>query len=168
MDRFDGFWGAKQLGQLTREQIHAAVESGRFSDPRAVEYITNTLLSRQRKTLEYWYARVNPLDDFTATADGQLCFEDLAISHGLPVQIAETEYLITPYDPSGLRVGATAGYLATGSGHACVPLGVATTNHDAYTVLEIMTVRPHFRGTTYVHVARGTDGVVHVIGLWRV
>jgi hypothetical protein len=168
MDRFDGLWGAKLLGRLTREQIRAAVESGRFSDPRAVDYLTDTIVARQRKTLAYWYDRVNPLDHFTTTGDGQLCFEDRAITDGLPVRASATEYVITPYDARGVRVGASAGYLSANAGRTCVPLGIATTSRDGYTVLEITTMRPQFRGTTYVHVARGADGAARVIGLWRV
>jgi hypothetical protein len=168
MDRFDGFWGAKLVGRLTREQIHAAVEAARFSDPRAVEYMTNALIARQRKTLAYWYDRVNPLDHFTTTGDGQLCFEDRAITDRLLVRTAQTEYVITPYDSRGARVGASAGYLGANAGRTCVPLGIATTSPDGYTVLEITTMRPRFRGTTFVHVARGPDGAARVIGLWRV
>jgi hypothetical protein len=168
MDRFDGFWGAKLVGRLTRDQIQAAVEAGRFTDPRAVAYITDTLVARQRKTLAYWYERVNPLDHFTTTGDGQLCFEDRAITDGLPVRAVETEYVITPYDSRGVRVGASAGYLGASAGRTCVPLGIATTTRDGYTVLEITTMRPHFQGTTYVHLARGADGAAQVIGLWRV
>jgi hypothetical protein len=167
-DRYDGFWGAKQVGRLTREQIRAAVEAGRFSDPLAVAYITDTLLTRQRTTLDYWYDQVNPVDNFTVTPDGKLCFEDRAITDGLPVRGSETEYIITPFDVHGARVGAAAGYLGSASGHVCVPLGLATTTPNGYTVLELGTMRPRYHGSpTYVHVARGTDGAARVIGMWR-
>lgn len=60
-DRFDKFWGAKIIARFTRDQIHAAVEAGRFSDSRAIEYLTDTLVARQRATVAYWFARVNPV-----------------------------------------------------------------------------------------------------------
>src|SRR5262249_49762614 len=78
MDRFDAFWAAKIIARLTREQIHAAVEAGRYTDPRATEYVTDTLYARERKTVSYWYGQVNPIDQFSI-AGGQVCFDDLAI-----------------------------------------------------------------------------------------
>ncbi|MEO8550881.1 MAG: hypothetical protein ABI678_12935, partial [Kofleriaceae bacterium] len=57
-DPFDQYWGAKQLARLSREHIRAAVEAARLSDPRAVEYLTNTIYERGRKSAAYWFARV--------------------------------------------------------------------------------------------------------------
>ena len=76
-DRFDAFWGAKIIIRFTPEQIRAAVEQARYSDPRATDYMTRILIERQRKTARYWFDRVNPLDGFEVSklGDGtyQLC-----------------------------------------------------------------------------------------------
>jgi hypothetical protein len=167
MDRVDAFWGAKIVAQFTRGQIHAAVEAGRFTDPRAVEYITNTLVARQRKTAEYWYARVNPLDNFTASDD--LCFDDLAIEQGYVPFGAHTMYSITPHDFVGHPIARPNQVAASLDGHTCTPIAqLCRPGHDGYTILQITTTRPGFRKTTYVHVARDPNGAPRVIGVWRV
>jgi hypothetical protein len=37
----------------------------------------------------------------------------------------------------------------------------------SYTIIEVTTVRPDFRDTTYVHVARDSAGTLRVVGIWR-
>ncbi len=167
-DRFDKFWGAKIVARFTREQIHAAVEAGRFSDPRAVEYLTDTLVARQRATVAYWFARVNPLDRFSVDVvdnHDAICFDDLAItSHLVPSN--QTRYAITRYDFGGRPLDArtnTAGY----SGHTCTSLPLPR-GTDGYTIVQISTLRSSFAGSTFVHVARDpSTQVARVIGLWR-
>jgi len=96
-DRFDNFWAAKILIRFTRAQLRAAVEQGRYSDPRAVDYITETLVERQRKTARHWFDRVAPLDRFAIESGGpagqRLCFEDLALGYRLaPSPPGRTRY----------------------------------------------------------------------------
>ena len=170
-DRFDKFWGAKIVARFTRAQIHAAIEAARFSDPRAVDYITDTLVARQRATEAYWFARVNPLDRFavvTTDSGDQLCFDDLAIGAGLaPAQA--TQYTINSYDFRARAIGSPAAVAAGRDGHTCARLALARVDADGgYTILRIATARPGFAGTTFVHVAREAgSGAPRVIGLWR-
>src|SRR5262249_36241260 len=42
----DDFWGAKQVMAFTDDDIRAVVETGQFSDPRVVDYLTETLIQR--------------------------------------------------------------------------------------------------------------------------
>jgi hypothetical protein len=164
-DRVDKFWGTKLIGRFTRDQIHAAVEAARFSDSRATDYMTDTLVARQRATMAYWYARVNPLDHFTME-DGALCFDDLAVAAGI-VPAGPTRYAIAAYDHHAHRVGAAPD--VAGAAHACTrPLPFAAHERDAYTIYEVTTVRPGTRLRTYVHVAREpASGKLRVIGIWR-
>jgi hypothetical protein len=169
-DRFDNFWGAKIVARFTREQIHAAVEAGRFTDPLAVEYITDTLVKRQRTTAAYWFDRVNPLDRFSvaAASDGvDLCFDDLAIVYGL-VGAAPTRYAVTSYDAGG-RLRRQVNVVAARDGHTCARLELAASSGDSdYTMFRISTERSRFTGQTIVHVARELGAAApRVIGLWR-
>jgi len=118
-DRFDKFWGAGLVARFSRAQIRAAVEAGRFSDPRAVDYVTDTLVARQRATAAYWFARVNPLDRFTleVVAGGdELCFDDLAIGARIAPADA-TRYTVTSYDIDGRAIDAHVSPAAS-DGHA--------------------------------------------------
>jgi hypothetical protein len=164
-DKYDKFWGAKIMMRLTREQIHAIVETARLSDPRAVEYVTETLVARQRATAAYWFSRVNPLDRFTAEAD-LVCFDDLLLVYGLGGSTETTRYTTLAYDERGRALGASE-VQPDLHGRACFSAPLATTG-DGYTIVKITTIRPGFTGTTFVHLARAWSvGAVRVIGIWR-
>jgi hypothetical protein len=165
MDRVDAFWASKILARFTRDQIHAAVEAGRFSDPRAVEYITDTLYARARKTAAYWYRQVNPLDQFSI-AD-QLCFDDLGIAQGFVRRDTVTHYLVTARDANGHAIAAPELVGGTPDGHACTRLPAIAGTGDGYTIFEVTTLRPNFRRTTYVHAAHDGTGGLRIIGIWR-
>jgi hypothetical protein len=170
-DRIDRFWGAKILARFTREQIHAAVAAARFSDPRATEYVTVTLVARQRKTAAYWFRQVNPLDRFTidaSPAGPSLCFDDLALAYALGPSPATTRYALQRYDFAGAAQDGTIVLTPDGRGHACSgPLSLAP-GMDGYTIIRLDTQRADFAGTTYVHVARDpASGTPRVIGVWR-
>ncbi|HEY0985760.1 MAG TPA: hypothetical protein VGD80_01865 [Kofleriaceae bacterium] len=170
-DRFDKFWAAKILIRFSREQIRAIVETGRLSDPRAVEYLTDTLVARQRATARHWFERVNPLDHFTtvsASTSTAICFDDLSLLYQLGADSAATRYRVTTYDVDGRSVGLARALAATGSGHVCTsPLDLAAP-FDGYTIVRVETLRPGFAGETFVHLARDpTSGTARVIGIWR-
>ncbi|HEX3763734.1 MAG TPA: hypothetical protein VHW23_33795 [Kofleriaceae bacterium] len=170
-DRFDKFWGAKILIRFSPAQIRAAVEAGRLSDPRAVDYLTDTLVARQRTSARYWFERVNPLDRFTVEPRGSgaaLCFDDLALVHRLDAEAAATQYRIASYDRAGSPIGSPATFRASGAaGHSCVgPLTLAP--GDGYTIVEVETIRPGIALSTLVHVARDPKtSAPRVIGIWR-
>ncbi|HVK72448.1 MAG TPA: hypothetical protein VM734_03985 [Kofleriaceae bacterium] len=169
-DQVDMFWGAKLIARFTPDQIQAAVEAGRFSDPRAAAYVTQTLIGRQRITAAFWFARVNPLDRFEVAADtGALCFDDLAVHYRLlaPETATSTRYTVGRYDHGGRSLGAPVG-LAGGKGRVCTaPIALAGAR-DGYTIVKLDTTRRGFTGTTYVHLARDpATGRARVIGVWR-
>ncbi len=168
-DRIDKFWGAKIVARFTRDQIHAAVEAGRFSDPRAVDYLTDTLVARQHATAAYWFARVDPLDRFEVGASDTLCFDDLAVRYQL-IDGAAAHYAIDAFDGDGRALGPRVELAATSDGHACTAqLALAPRDHAAgYTILRLTSTRPGFSGETFVHVAREPRaGALRVIGVWR-
>jgi hypothetical protein len=164
-DRFDMFWAAKQLARFTRARIHAAVESARFSDPRATEYVTDTLVARQRATVAYWYARVNPLDRFAATVD-ELCFDDLAIAEQLAAH-SDTRYEIASYDRGARPLGRSVIPAATAGGRTCAR-GPRAAAGDGYTIVKLTTLRKQYAGSTVVHLARDPASATwRVIGVLR-
>jgi hypothetical protein len=77
----DGFWAAKQVMAFSDQEIRAMVEQGQFSDPRATDYITQTLVKRRDMVGRAFFARVLPLDHF-AVRDGGLAFDDLGVRYG--------------------------------------------------------------------------------------
>ncbi|HEX5064081.1 MAG TPA: hypothetical protein VFV99_32115 [Kofleriaceae bacterium] len=165
-DRFDMFWGTKILGRFTPEQIRAAVEAGRFSDPRTVDYLTDTLIRRQQATMAYWYVRVNPLDKFTVGPNG-LCFEDLAMM-GRLVPGAPTRYELASYDRDARPLGTVTINAAQG-GATCTGSVKLSNVNGGYTIVKITTLRPVANGSTIVHLARAPKSAEwRVIGVMRV
>jgi hypothetical protein len=170
-DRFDKFWAAKILIRFSRDQIRAAVESGRLSDPRAVDHLTDTLVARQRATARYWFERVNPLDRFAAanaSTRTALCFDDLALRYRLGGSPLATRYRVTAYDVDGRLVSGARELPASRTGHVCSSPFDLAVPFDGYTIVRVETLRPGFSGETFVHLARDpASGIARVIGIWR-
>jgi hypothetical protein len=168
-DRFDKFWASKIMMRFTRDQIRAAVDAARMTDPRAVEWITDAIIARQRKTAAYWYWRVNPLDQFAIDESAnqhELCFTDLAIS-GAFTGARDTTYTVTSYARDDRKLGSLT-VRALDGGVSCAPIQPSVTDPESYTIVKVETRRPDFKGTTYVHVARDPDAAkMRVIGIWR-
>jgi hypothetical protein len=163
-DRFDAFWAAKILIRFTRAQLRALVDTGQLSDPRAAEYVTDTLVARQRATAAYWFARVNPLDRFAAYRD-RLCFDDLAIAYRFAAATT-TRYEVRRHDRAAQPLG-TSDASGAPDGRVCVPLTLPA-GGDGYTMVRIATTRPGFTGATVVHIARDpASNAPRVIGIWR-
>jgi hypothetical protein len=155
-DRVDKFWGSKILIQYTREQLRAAVDAGRLTDPKAAEYITDTLVARQRATARFWFERTSALDGF-AFANGELCFDDLLRKHALSA--AAATYTLAVFDEAGKQVTQHAPLLAK-SARTC-----SSVTLEDYSIIRITTKRLGTAHDIYVHVAR--DAGPRVIGIYR-
>jgi hypothetical protein len=161
----DGFWGAKLALRFTRAQLRAIVEQARLTDPRAIDYLTDTLVERQRITARYWFGQVAPLDRFAIGDGGALCFDDLTLTHGLEQAAAITTYSVATRDRAGRNIAAGKVTAAT-TGRTCTaPLALAR-DGDGYTIVELRTRRHTLDAVTHIHLAR-RGGATHVIGIWR-
>jgi hypothetical protein len=74
----DEYWAAKIVMAFDDRDIRAIVETGQYSDPRVVDYITARLVERRNKTLRVYLTKVLALDHFRIV-DGELKFDDLAV-----------------------------------------------------------------------------------------
>jgi hypothetical protein len=85
----DEFWMAKQIVRLRDGDIAAIVETARYSDPRAAEWIARCLMERRDKIGRAAFARVLPLDRF-GVSGGRLRWEDVAACAGLgpPLEVS--------------------------------------------------------------------------------
>ncbi len=79
----DAFWAARIVARFSAADIRAVVEKARYSDPRATDYITATLVERRAKVLRAWLTGVNPLVDFELGEDGVLRFGNAAVEAGV-------------------------------------------------------------------------------------
>lgn len=164
-DELDAAWAVRILLRITPAHIRAALEAAHYEDPRAVPFLADALIGRQRKLAQYWLRRTSPLDDFTtrAGANEQLCFTDLVIAHRLERDL-RTRYRIRVYDVRG-RAVAPPTLVATGRARSCVRIPPVP-GADGYTIVRVDIVRRH--GTPIeVHLAPGPHGTRRVIGIER-
>ncbi|MQA30773.1 MAG: hypothetical protein GEU82_13210 [Luteitalea sp.] len=78
MRQDDAFWAARIVSRFDDATVRAIVEKARYSDPRATDYVTQTLLKRRDKVLKAWLTQVNPLVDFALSETGELTFANAA------------------------------------------------------------------------------------------
>jgi hypothetical protein len=77
----DDFWAAKNVMAFTDDDIRAIVETARFSDPQAAEYLIATLAKRRDKIGRVFFSKILPLDRFRVE-NAELLFDDLSVKHG--------------------------------------------------------------------------------------
>lgn len=167
-DATDTYWGAKIAMRFTKEQITAAVEEAKFTDPRATAYMIETLLERQRRVGRYWLEQVSPLDHFTVEPAGdreRLCFDDLGKLYGL--QTATTRYTVEVFDGAGHAIARRASIEPRGA-HACTE-GLPMADGEArYTIVKLSASRnARTLPPVLVHLARPQAGAMSVIGIRR-
>ncbi len=74
----DNAWMARILSRFDEGDIRALVELGKFSNPKATEFLATVLEMRLRKIAERYLLRLSPLSDVTVDTQGLLCATDLA------------------------------------------------------------------------------------------
>jgi hypothetical protein len=76
----DAFWAARIVARFTDEMIGTVVRKAQYSDPRATEYMTGTLIARRDKVVAAWINGVCPAVDPVLGADGALTFTNAAVA----------------------------------------------------------------------------------------
>lgn len=77
----DDFWAAKQVMAFSDDDIRAIVETARFSESQATDYMVATLAQRRDKIGRAFLCRILSLDGFRVEK-GELVFDDLAVQYG--------------------------------------------------------------------------------------
>jgi hypothetical protein len=165
-DRFDAFWGAKIVAAFTPEMIRVAVDAGKYTDPRAAEYLWQTLVARRAEIVKYWFGLVTPLDRF-AVEGGALCFTDLALTYGLS-RTARPSYRLRAHDRDGDALSWDVVARPIDGGRVCAPGLPAGSDRDGYVIVKIMLSRDGAASLPVeAHLARNPSGQLRVIGLHR-
>jgi hypothetical protein len=66
---------------ISDDIIRAAVQAGQYSDPRAEQFLVDTLIERRNKIGQYWLTAINPVVDPALGADGSLNFRNAAVDY---------------------------------------------------------------------------------------
>jgi hypothetical protein len=78
----DRFWAARIVAAFSDEAVAAIVRTAKFTDPRATDYLTTTLLERRDKVLKTWLNATNPVVDLALSETGELTFANAATRAG--------------------------------------------------------------------------------------
>jgi hypothetical protein len=155
LDHRDLFWAAKILARFTPGQIRAAIEQGRYEDPRAVDYLVEVLVARQRIVARWALSRTAALDRF-ALAGNDLCFDDLLVTHKLQAGArAITRYSATAHGYSGQPLAWKGETKAGTDRTACVSAVPSGPDKDGYAIVQITTERAGRKlNAVEVHIAK--------------
>jgi hypothetical protein len=137
----DAFWAARIVSRFSDAHVRAIVEKARYSDPRATEYITATLIERRNRVVKRWLPGVNPLVDFALSAEGELTFGNAAVAAGIATPAASYRARFARFDNSS---GSTSGAMdvsATETRLAAPPQVLAGSQ---FVQVEIASVHPQF------------------------
>lgn len=75
----DTLWAALRVMAFTDEHVRAAARTGQYTDPAAVQLLSDVLIARRDKIARVYTAKVNPLVKFSLDAAGALSFENPAV-----------------------------------------------------------------------------------------
>ncbi len=79
----DRFWAARILAALSDDGVRAVIAAAKYSDSKATEYLTTTLLTRKHKVIRSWLNATNPIVNLSLSAAGELTFENAAQKAGV-------------------------------------------------------------------------------------
>lgn len=90
----DAFWAARIIARFDEPAIRAIVAKGRYSDPRAADFVVRTLVERRDKILRTWLTGVMPIVE-PSLGDSGFTFRNAAVEAG--VAAAPTGYQMAWY-----------------------------------------------------------------------
>ena len=154
----DAFWAARIAAKFSDADVRAVVEKGRYSDARATDYITATLIERRNRVVKTWLPAVNPLVDFALSAGGELTFENAAVAAGVATAAAEYRVRWARFDNVSGTAGDSAETTST-TPRAAAPARVL--DGAQFIQADISAVHPQFsawKTPVVVHFRRETTG----------
>lgn len=162
----DAYWGARIVAQFSEAAVRAVVAKGRYSDPRAADYIVATLMKRREKVLRTWLTRVLPIENVRLDPSGALTFENAAVKAG--VSEPPEQYLLTWWRFDN-RTGAheqVTEEAPTATSEGRLPAELAGEQYVALTVRSVHRHHPRWLRPTRVYFRRVSSGW-QTVGLER-
>jgi hypothetical protein len=139
----DAFWAARRLAEMGDDAIRAVVETARYADPKATDYLTQVLIRRRDKILAVWLNGVLPVVDPALSRSGLLTFRNIAVEKGAATAPAEYRIRWMRFDnATGAATDAGAEQVLTGP-EAEAPRAVLASE---YVLAELRASHPDYAG----------------------
>ena len=176
MDAADAFWAARIVSGFTNEMIRATVATAKISDPETAAYLTDVLITRRDKVVQYWIRRTNPLDRVEVQRDANpgwtLSFDNAAIRVGAAAPGASYRVRWSALDNLSGQERPTDEAVELDEARTTVPdaaWGPADDVGDRYAVAAIATLHSEFSHweQPVVVTLRDRAGDVSVVGIER-
>lgn len=166
----DAFWAARIVGRFSDQAIRAIVGKAKYTDPRATDYITETLIKRRDKVLKTWLTGVNPLVDFTLGAGGELTFANAAVQAGAATPASEYRISWARFDNATGEATRAGTDVTTAQARAQMPPELAAGGNSLeFVQIQVAAIHPGFPAwatPVTVHFRRAADGW-KLVGLTR-
>jgi hypothetical protein len=140
----DAFWAARIVARFSNDAIRVIVDRARYSDPRAADYVTGTIIKRRDKVVAYWLTQVNPLVDFALGPTGELTFANAAEQAGVAATTADSYRVQWATFDNATGIASDVGGEITAAGprtQAPAPLLASTAE---YVEVRVAAVHPRF------------------------
>jgi hypothetical protein len=82
----DTFWAARRVAAFSDEMIRAIAETGRYHDESAARLLGDVLIQRRDRIAQTYLADVNPVVNPRLGPDGELTFENAAVTAGVAAE----------------------------------------------------------------------------------
>ena len=164
----DRFWGARLLSRLSDDMVRAVVGTAQYSDTRATEYMTQTLLQRKAKILTSWLNGTNPVVDMALSPSGTLTFANAAVDAGVAKPAQHYTLYWSRFDNATATHYAVGGEQKTTTTSAQTPDGLITAGAEylAVTIRAVDPERPAWAQPLVAYFRRASDGW-SLVGLER-
>jgi hypothetical protein len=164
----DLFWAARRVTAFSDDLIRAIVKTGEYSDPEDERHLADVLIQRRNKIGAAYLQVLNPLVDFTLSREGQLSFDNAAVSAG--VSTAPSGGYRISWTRFDNRSGATVplGERAIGPHDRAVSLAALPAEAGAFVRVEVHAIAPAQTARVPVHAYfRRTPSGWSLVGLDR-
>jgi hypothetical protein len=163
----DRFWAARIVSRFSNEAVRAIVSTAKFSDARATEYLTETILGRKAKILATWLNGTNPVINVTLDGSGVLRFENAAEQVGVAKPAQRYTIAWSRFDNSSSTHTPVGSEATVTSPTAQAPRELLSDAFVAATIKAFHPDHPAWQHPLVVYFRRAPDATWTLVGLER-
>lgn len=163
----DRFWAARIISRIPDEAVRAIVGTARYSDPRASEYMVETLLARRAKVLMAWLNGTNPVVNVSLSAEGSLSFENASEEAGMEKAAERYTVQWSRFDNASSTHSPVGELQTITSRTAQAPPAVMTADYVAATIRAYHPDQPAWQHPLIAYFRRAPDASWSLVGLER-